>query len=86
MADVTELVTARISRNTYWRRLGILRSEYEGSILGVKAYTVAEFNTWVKDTYGLVINFDSMGNITSDYTVSDEHKYLLFLLKYGHRG
>ena len=61
-------------RIDYYKTLKRLWEEY-GSHDG--------FVEWVEETYGFKVISDHAGNYTSDYTVVDEGKYTLFLLKYG---
>ena len=40
------------------------------------------FFPWLLENYGIQLHFDGP-LITTDYTVTDEQKYLIFLLKYS---
>lgn len=40
------------------------------------------FTDWLYNTYGIKLLHDPMGNITAEYTVVDEHKFLMFMLKF----
>lgn len=41
------------------------------------------FTEWLYNMYGIKLLHDPMGNITAEYTVVDEHRFLLFMLKYA---
>jgi len=71
----------REKRNRYWEILRMARNnanKLSGRILNDK-----EFQKFLNDTYGIQPEYDNNGNYTAEYTVIDEKKYLLLLLKYG---
>jgi hypothetical protein len=41
------------------------------------------FSAWVLDQYGIKLHLNSDGRITTDYTIVDQHKYLICRLKYS---
>lgn len=55
---------------TYWMTKHQLRSMDDN------------FWLWLRDEYGLVPHRTDDGNLTEDYNVVDEKKYLLFLLRF----
>jgi hypothetical protein len=75
----------RRKRDGYWRMLYKARREFTN----LTQQAAAEYDTdpskffyYLKQNYGLhVVTVD--GKITGDYTVIDEKKYLLFLMKFG---
>ena len=71
----------REKRNRYWEILRMAQKDankLNGRILNSK-----EFQKFLKDTYGIQPKYDNNGNYSAEYTVIDEKKYLLLLLKYG---
>ena len=66
---------ARERRNWWWQTLQKLNFEFRSS-------DGAAFDEWVADTHGVKVLRDPMGNFLGDYTISDEKKHLVFLLKY----
>ena len=75
---------------SYWVQLRKARSEFiNEEELDVPESTVAaaldhsrRFSAWMRDRYGVGIVMDNLGNITGNYEIVDEAKYLLFVLKY----
>ena len=65
----------RRKRDQHWTRLRLARKE-----CGV---TSDHFIKWLEDTYGLRLIMDN-SMITDDYTVVDETKYTMYLLKFAH--
>jgi hypothetical protein len=62
----------------FFELLRRLRPEYEkdpGPMPG--------FSAWVLDQYGIKLYLNSDGRITADYTIVDQHKYLICRLKYS---
>lgn len=41
-----------------------------------------DFLVWLHTTYGIIVTVKD-GNLTADYSVVDEQKHLLFILKYS---
>jgi hypothetical protein len=54
-----------------------IRSEYTGADASVPG-----FPDWLLETYGIQLILNSDGRITADYTIVDQHKYLICKLKY----
>jgi hypothetical protein len=72
--DIPSLQEQRRKRNEHWARLKLARLDCDG-ISG-------NYPKWLEEQYGLRVHMvDHM--ITDDYTVVDEKKYLIYLLKYS---
>lgn len=72
--DIPSLQEQRQKRNEHWARLKRARLDCDG-ISG-------NYPKWLEEQYGLRIHIvDKM--ITDNYTVVDEKKYLIYLLKYS---
>jgi len=72
--DIPSLQEQRRKRNEHWARLKRARLDCDG-ISG-------NYPKWLEEQYGLRVHMvDHM--ITDDYTVVDEKKYLIYLLKYS---
>jgi hypothetical protein len=72
-----------MQRDRYWSMLQRASQDFVQSL--DTQYLVQRhdlFNRYLRQHYGLQIETID-GQITSDYAVVDEKKYLLFLLKYG---
>lgn len=83
--DVGAIKEQREKRNQYWRMLYHARQDF----LILTAQSSLEYDVdpgaffyYLKQNYGLQVNTID-GQITGDYVVIDEKKYLLFLLKYS---
>ena len=61
-------------RNEHWARLRRAWAECD------LAY---EHRDWLEEKWGLRVHLSADGMITDDYTVVDEKKYLMYLLKFG---
>jgi hypothetical protein len=72
--DFPTLQEQRRCRNEHWARLKRSRLDCDG-ISG-------NYPKWLEEQYGLRVHMTN-GMITDDYTVIDEKKYLVYLLKYG---
>jgi hypothetical protein len=70
----------RKARWKYWDTLRLLRAEY-GNMTGTSTYD--GFYKFLSDTYGFrpILNADHQ--ITDEFEITDEKKYLIYLLKYG---
>lgn len=67
----------------WWRTLNDLYAEYCRSRRhsgGINSY---DFDWWMAANHGVGINRDVDGNISIDYTIMDEMKHMVFLLKYA---
>lgn len=73
-----------VGRNSYWLRLKSVKNEY----YVLNAYspdgtTLSGFKNYMRDVYGVAIESDSEGYTLPSYTILDEHKHLIFLLKHS---
>lgn len=71
-------------KNAYWLRLKSVKNEYHN----VRAHspdgtTLSGFTNYVRDVYGVAIDADSEGYTLPTYTIVDEQKHLIFLLKHS---
>ena len=71
-------------RNSYWLRLKSAKNEYHD----VRAYssngnTLPGFKKYMCDVYGVAMEADSEGFTLPTYTIVDEQKHLIFLLKHS---
>lgn len=55
-----------------------IRPEYDSDPASVPG-----FADWLVDRYGIKLVFNNDGRITADYTIVDQNKYLVCMLKYG---
>ena len=82
--DLRESAESRQRRNSYWASLRTMKIEYSGADWhGYYEPTDSGFGQYVRDTYGIRIQFDHSGNITGDYDIEDEKLYLVYLMKHG---
>lgn len=82
--DINAVQVQREKRDQYWRMLYHARQDFLILTSQAWEYDVdpGAFFYFLKQNYGLqVATID--GQITGDYAVVDEKKYLLFLLKYS---
>ena len=75
-------IDRRKNRWNYWEALKKVRREYMLDIeqLGGQ-FDAFDFEDYLIENYGLKMNIVN-GNITDDYEIVDEKKYLIFILKY----
>lgn len=73
----------RKNRWNYWTALKTIRTEYMKtlSLVNGQQFDAYDFEDYVEATHGIKMNIVD-GNITDGYKIMDEHKYLIFLLKY----
>jgi hypothetical protein len=84
-ADIETIQEQRKKRDRYWAMLYSARQDF----LALTAQASIEYDIdpgaffyFLKHNYGLQVDTVG-GQITGDYLVIDEKKYLLFLLKYS---
>jgi hypothetical protein len=67
----------------YWQRLRLARREFaeENGIDQLYIGNIDQFTDWMNKKYGIRLEFVD-GNISGAYTVTDEKKMMMFLLKY----
>lgn len=71
-------------RNSYWIGLISAKKEFDKLYLNnMDDPSLASFNNYMHNTYGIDINSDSSGKILPTYTIVDEQKHLIFLLKHS---
>jgi hypothetical protein len=75
------LAEDRKKRDQYWRMLRSARHDFVGT--GNSNTDPYAFSHYLQQNYGLRPELDAYSNYSNEYTVIDEKKYLLFLLKYG---
>jgi len=68
----------RKNRWNYWTALKKVRVEYMKESKEFDAY---DFEKYLDDTYGIKMNILN-GNITDGYVITDQKKYLVFLLRF----
>lgn len=74
-------IDQRKKRWDYWAALKLVRKEYmqdKGTGWQFDAY---DFEDYLEANYGIKMNLVD-GNITDGFIIMDEHKYLIFLLKF----
>ena len=70
-------------RNDYWNALRKVRNEYMSEYKGVHDLTARpSFHYFVEEKYGIKMGIDSHGDYTSEYSVADPKKFMLFQIKY----
>ncbi len=72
------------ARRQYWKMLRAARSTFlsEFPHSQQESSAAAEFDHWLLNTYGIKITYDRDGKTTDEISVVDEHKYLIFQLKF----
>lgn len=71
-------IVFRRKRWAYFGTLKKIRQEYLATVKTSNAYN---FEGYMKEQYGIQLNLVA-GNITDGYSVVNEQKYLIFLLKF----
>ena len=72
--DLASLQEHKRKRNEHWARLKRARSDCPDS---------PNYPKWLENTWGLRVSLSSDSMITDEYTVVDEPKYLMYLIKYS---
>lgn len=68
----------------YWIMIKSAYQEYRNLVSYEPGEAVLPgFKDYMRDTYGLRMNSDEDGNVLPTYTILDEQKYLIFLLKHS---
>lgn len=83
-ADDPALREEKRKRNDHWMRMRLARGEYIDILGGAWDPNDPQFWKWLEDTYGIVPMRDNSGDITAGYSIVDEKKYTIFLLKFSH--
>jgi hypothetical protein len=73
-----------VGRNAYWLRLKSVKVEYHNML----AYSpdgpiLPSFKNYLRDVYGVGMDADEQGYTLPTYTIVDEQKHLIFLLKHS---
>lgn len=78
--DNDDKLQRRLSRWDYWSNLRKLRSEFSLENTSTDHYA---FIDWLANTHGFkpVLNEDLQ--YTDEFTVTDEKKFMVYVLKYG---
>jgi len=73
-----------MGRNAYWLRLKSAKVEYH-NMLAHNPYdpTLPSFKQYMRDVYGVEMEADAQGFTLPTYTIVDEQKHLIFLLKHS---
>jgi hypothetical protein len=74
----------RQARLLYWQRLRGARNEYFNTMDPAPLHDLASnerFYKWMNSKYGIELHFVD-GNISGAYTVTNQKKFTMFLLKY----
>jgi len=73
-----------VGRNAYWTMLKSAKVEYH-NILAHNTYdpTLPGFKDYIRDVYGVEMEADTLGFTLPTYTIVDEQKHLIFLLKHS---
>ena len=83
--DIKEQNDRAQARLLYWQRLRGARVEYADETGSDSITQVTKHNDgfyqWMQDKYGIQLEFIN-GNISGAYTILDEKKLMMFLLKY----
>lgn len=76
----------RKKRFEYWTALKKVRTEFlDSKVATEQRFDIYDFEQYLEDQYGLKINV-WQGNITDGFTIVDEKKYLIFILRFGDGG
>ena len=67
----------------WWRTLFAIKREYDSSHRHPINLDTPDFDWWLAANHGVGLNRDTDGYIMVEYTITDEKKHLVFLLKYG---
>ena len=75
-----------VTRNAYWKALGLARKEFDQlNSINVSDSSIGaslQFKIWLSDAYGIEMQYEGT-NISGKFTIVDEQKYTIFLLKHG---
>lgn len=73
----------RRRRNEYWKKLHMARADFFNSTVEKEHPTTSSFYYYMQNKWGVKMILDDNQNITREYRIVDESKYLMFLMKYG---
>jgi len=75
-------IDQRKKRWDYWAALKLVRKEYMQDMADLGGqFDAYDFEDYLEANYGIKMNLVD-GNITDGFIIMDEHKYLIFLLKF----
>ena len=77
-----DLEAAR-KRREWWTKLRKARADFHNDTVETQHPSVAGFNAFMQEKWGIRIGLDNQSNITDTYEIVDEGKHLLFMIKYG---
>jgi len=70
----------------FWRNMRKMKDLYQKQYTGYYEPTTTgkedSFDKWIEKECGIKILFDIHGNVMREYTITDEGKYMLYVLKY----
>ena len=67
-------------QQTYWK---MLRSAHKEFLSLSLLDNIESFKNYIRNTYGVDMQMNAGGNILPTYTIVDEQKHLIFLLKHN---
>ena len=70
-------------RNAYWIRLTSAKREYDILLASSGGIVLSSFRNYIRDVYGVEMGADEDGFTLPTYTILDEQKHLIFLLKHS---
>lgn len=73
-------IEKRKNRFKYWENLIMLKNDFNAET-GSKDHR--EYLVWIENKYGIRPIENNEGMLTDDFTVTDEQKFLVYVLKYG---
>lgn len=65
---------------TYWKMLSSAHKEFRSLS---RLDNIENFKKYIHNTYGVDMEMNANGNILPTYTIVDEQKHLIFLLKHS---
>ena len=69
-----------VGRQTYWKMLSSAHKEF---LSLPRLDNIENFKHYVRDVYGVGMDSDEQGYTLPTYTIVDEQKHLIFLLKHS---
>ena len=73
-----DTVSGNEQRDRYWAQLRQVRQEFDAAN---KSFTLSAFRHYLIENYGIEIYYSDSA-ITEEFKIVDEHKYLVFSLKF----
>ena len=67
-------------QQTYWKMLSSAHKEFRSLS---RLDNIENFKKFIHNTYGVDVKMNENGNILPTYTIVDEQKHLIFLLKHN---